>query len=129
MNFFRVLADQQGQAVDSVLVGSCEARGLADAVVVCQMPEDVESFFGLHPRAVESGSFPFGEAFAADRANEASDRLRLAGPAFLLDVVFSPLPVERALGVLATEPFKGSHGSHPWPPVNFNRITPMLPKR
>jgi len=45
MDFFRVFSHEQGQTVDGVLVGSGKARGLPDAVVVGQVPDDVEGFF------------------------------------------------------------------------------------
>jgi len=44
MDFFRVFSRKQGQTVDGVLVGSGQARGLPDAVVVGQVFEHVESF-------------------------------------------------------------------------------------
>ena len=105
-----MLAGQQRQAVDGVLVGSGEARGLSDTVVVSQVFEDVDGFFGFDPRAVEGGSFPFGEFFPAGGAAEAADLLFFAGPAFLLDVSLPFLSIEDALGVLAAELFERSHG-------------------
>ena len=72
VGLFGVFSGQQGEAIYGVLVGVGKARGLADAVVVGQVLEDVEgSGFG-QSRGKERGSFPFREACVADAATEQS---------------------------------------------------------
>ncbi len=114
MNLFRVFSGQQGQAVDGVLVGSGEARGLADAVVVGQVFKDVEGSFLWQSGGEKRGSLAFREACVAGAATEEAYFLAWSRPSAVVEVPGVFLSKQGAFGILTAEVFNGAHGRYPW---------------
>ena len=107
MDLLGVLAGNQGQPDDGVLVDTDQAAGLADAATFLPMLEDREGFVVGKFGAIERGALAFGEAFLAGAAGQ--DAALLVGSVAEADtqVVATALTVVGTVGVLAAEGFQG----------------------
>ena len=106
-----MLAGEDGQADDRVVVDTDQAARLADAAALLQVPQDGEGFV-LRKFAVKSGgAFALGKALLAGAAGQ--DAALLVGAVAEADaeIVAAALAVVLAVGVLAAEGFQVVHGS------------------
>ena len=115
-----MLASDQRQPDDGVLVDTDQAAGLADAATFLQMLEDRESFVVGELGAIERGALAFGEAFLAGAAGQ--DAALLVGSVAEADtqVVATALAVVGTVGVLAAEDFQVVHGASRWSKLGEN---------
>jgi hypothetical protein len=106
-----VRAGPPGVADDGVLIGACQAGGLADAAAVLEVLEDGQGALVRQPGAEQGGALALAEALLAGAASEhAVSALAVAegDP----EVVPAAQAVVGALGILAAEQVKVFHERH-----------------
>jgi hypothetical protein len=98
-----VPAGGPGQPPDGVLIDACQARGLADAAAVGEVPQDRQERVVGQAAVEQRGALAFGEAVLAGATVEQAALLRRAVACADGEVAVPPPAVQGAVAVLAAE--------------------------